>query len=48
MNTIYETPNAEVINFTAMEQIAVSNPQVGLGDLSGDIGVAGRPSTGDL
>lgn len=44
MNKIYEAPNAEVINFTAMEQIAVSNPQVGLGDLEGNMGVTGKPS----
>ena len=37
MKNVYETPVAEVINFTAMEQLA--SLDVNLNDLEGNIGV---------
>ena len=41
MNKIYEAPSAEVINFTAMEQIA-SSMDVNLNDLQGGLGVGSK------
>lgn len=40
MKNIYEAPVAEVISFTAMEQIA--SLDVNLNDLEGDLGVGSR------
>ena len=42
MNKIYEAPIAEVINFTAMEQIAASTPDVNLKDLEGSLGLTSK------
>ena len=41
MNKIYEAPVAEVINFTAMEQIA-SSMDVNLNDLQGSVGIGSK------
>ena len=40
MKNIYEAPVAEVISFTAMEQLA--NMDVNLNDLNGTLGVGSR------
>ena len=40
MKNIYETPVAEVISFTAMEQLA--NLDVSLGELKGELGVGSK------
>ena len=40
MKNIYETPVAEVISFTAMEQLA--NIDVSLGELEGNIGIGSK------
>ena len=40
MKNIYEAPVAEVISFTAMEQLA--NMDVNLNDLNGNLGVGSR------
>ena len=40
MKNIYETPVAEVISFTAMEQLA--NMDVNLNDLPGNMGVGSK------
>ena len=40
MKNIYETPVAEVISFTAMEQLA--SMDVNLNDLNGNLGVGSR------
>ena len=40
MKNIYETPVAEVISFTAMEQLA--NLNVDLGDLDGELGIGSK------
>lgn len=40
MKNIYEAPVAEVISFTAMEQLA--SLDVTLGDLSGDLSVGSK------
>lgn len=41
MKNVYETPVAEVISFTAMEQLA-NNMDVTLGDLEGSIGLGSK------
>ena len=40
MKNIYETPVAEIISFTAMEQLA--NMDVNLNDLPGNMGVGSK------
>lgn len=40
MKNIYEAPIAEVISFTAMEQLA--NLNVDLGDLDGELGIGSK------
>ena len=40
MKNIYEAPAAEVISFTAMEQLA--NMDVTLGELEGNIGIGSK------
>ena len=40
MKNIYETPVAEVISFTAMEQLA--NMDVNLNDLEGNLGLTSK------
>ena len=40
MKNIYETPVAEIISFTAMEQLA--NLDVNLGDLEGEMGIGSK------
>ena len=40
MKNIYEAPIAEVISFTAMEQLA--NIDVSLGDLEGSMGIGSK------
>ena len=40
MKNIYEAPAAEVISFTAMEQLA--NLDVNLGDLEGELGIGSK------
>ena len=40
MKNVYETPVAEVISFTAMEQLA--NMDVNLGDLEGNVGIGSK------
>ena len=40
MKNIYETPVAEVISFSAMEQLA--NMDVTLGELEGNLGVGSK------
>ena len=40
MKNIYETPVAEVISFTAMEQLA--SLDVSLGELEGEMGLGSR------
>jgi hypothetical protein len=40
MKNIYETPVAEVISFSAMEQLA--NMDVTLGELEGNIGIGSK------
>ena len=40
MKNIYETPVAEVISFTAMEQLA--SLDVNLGELEGEMGLGSR------
>ena len=40
MKNIYERPEAEVISFTAMEQLA--SLDVNLNDLEGELGVGSR------
>lgn len=42
MKNIYETPVAEVISFTAMEQLASSVPEVNLNDLEGNLGIGSK------
>ena len=41
MKNIYEAPNAEVINFTSMEQLATMGG-VTLGDLEGNLGLTSK------
>ena len=40
MKNIYEAPVAEVISFTALEQLA--NLDVNLGDLDGELGIGSK------
>ena len=40
MKNIYEAPVAEVISFTALEQLA--NLDVNLGDLEGELGIGSK------
>ena len=40
MKNVYETPVAEVISFTAMEQL--DNIDVTLGDLDGNLGIGSK------
>ena len=40
MKNIYETPVAEVISFTSLEQLA--NLDVNLGELEGNLGIGSR------
>ena len=40
MKNVYETPVAEVISFTSLEQLA--NIDVSLGELEGNIGIGSK------